>query len=431
MSLPPPTATAPNPPTHRFAGATRSSLVVAALGSVVGIELGVLAVTADRSAAGRTIGAAVVVALTAILLRGAMSGRPWIAGAARLTLGLLGLIAGLAIGPVTLATVGATPVAVIALLSLIAGSILTVMGMWALVRVTPGWWRLLALPVAFVILQFAVVPLAAAIYATHPPNTPTTAALPAGYEAVSITTADGVPLLGWYVPSHNGAAVVLLPGSGGEKSSTMAHAAVLARHGYGVLALDSRGTGGSGGVGNAWGWRGPEDVAGAVTWLQSRDEVDDARIGVVGLSMGAEIGLTAAAADDRIRAVVAEGATARVADDLAYLPADVTGVIRRIDAVVMFGAASLMTDAAPPPPLMDAIAEADLPVLLIVGDDPEEALAAERFARVAPSLSVWTNLDTPHMQALAVHPEAWEARVIGFLDSALADVSDAGVRAAG
>ena len=228
-------------------------------------------------------------------------------------------------------------------------------------------------------------------------------------------------MVGWYRATRNGAAVIVLPGSGGEKGSVAAHADVLARHGYGVLSVDSRGTGDSGGVGNAWGWHGSDDIAGALGWLARQRGVDPARMAVLGLSMGGEVALTTAATDVRIAAVVAEGASARVAEDLGYLPWDVSGVIQRIDAWLMYEVAALMTEVPRPPRLVDAVAAAAgrVPVLLVVGNDPAEVAAAGPFVAAAPGLEVWRLPDTPHIQSLAVHPEEWEARVIGFLDAAL------------
>ena len=65
--------------------------------------------------------------------------------------------------------------------------------------------------------------------------------------AVSIPTTDGVRLAGWYVPSTNDAAVVLrtAPVRPGPTSST--RPAVLADAGFGVLMVDARGHGESGG----------------------------------------------------------------------------------------------------------------------------------------------------------------------------------------
>src|SRR6266508_5084903 len=43
------------------------------------------------------------------------------------------------------------------------------------------------------------------------------------YEDVSFTTADGLTLVGWYVPSRNGAAIIALHGSGGNRPGTLEH----------------------------------------------------------------------------------------------------------------------------------------------------------------------------------------------------------------
>ena len=66
-----------------------------------------------------------------------------------------------------------------------------------------------------------------------------------------------------------------------------------------------------------FGWWGDEDIRAAVDFLAERPEVD--HIAALGLSMGGEEVIGAMAVDDRIEAVVAEGATIRVAGDRAWL----------------------------------------------------------------------------------------------------------------
>jgi pimeloyl-ACP methyl ester carboxylesterase len=308
----------------------------------------------------------------------------------------------------------------VALACLAAGLVLVAAGAGLLIRATPGWWRLAAIPVAFVLLQFVVLPLAGAVYGTHPPRTPVSGEMPSGAQRIAFDTPDGVTMEAWYTPSANGATVIVLPGSGGDKGSTRPHADVLADHGYGVLALDSRGAGDSSGIGNAWGWHGVADVAGAVGWLRSQEGVDPDRIGALGLSMGGEVAITAAAAELGLRAVVAEGVSARVAGDLAYLPGDASGVIQRLDGEIMWAIADLMTDAVPPIPLTQAVALAsEVPMLVIVGAASDERAAIPLLVQAAPTLEVWDVPDTPHIGSLARHPEDWESRVIGFLDTTL------------
>jgi dienelactone hydrolase len=390
---------------------------------LVGTALVVLVLISDLSTAGRVAGAALAVLLTAALVYATSRDGAGVRGAAMLVGGVLGVSVGAGIASVWFSITGLSMVVVAMAAGLIAGLVLLAAGTVTLLRATPGWWRLLGIPIAFLVVQFVLVPLTGAIYGTHPPQTPTSAALPAGAESVSFQTPDGVTLVAWHTPSRNGVSVILLPGSGGEKGSTVAHAEALAKHGYGVLALDSRGTGDSGGVGNAWGWHGDNDIAGAIGWLEDAARVQPGRIAVLGLSMGGEEAITAAATDERIGAVVAEGVSARVPADLDYLPRDLTGIIQLIDAWVMWGAADLMTDAAAPVPLTEAVAQVSAPVLLTVGNDQSEVLAAPRLEAAAPALDTWVLPDTPHMQSLALHPQEWEHRVIGFLDAAIGRVT--------
>jgi dienelactone hydrolase len=148
--------------------------------------------------------------------------------------------------------------------------------------------------------------------------------------------------------------------------------------------------------------------------------VDPARIAALGLSMGGEVALTAAASGSGLAAVVAEGASSRVPADLVYLPADVSGLIQRLDGAIMWALADVMTDAAPPISLTDAVTRAeDVPILLIVGEASDEMLAARYFRSAAPSMQVWELPDTPHIQSLERHRDEWRVRVISFLDAAL------------
>ena len=109
-------------------------------------------------------------------------------------------------------------------------------------------------------------------------------------------------LSGWFVPSRNGAAVVVADGAGSTRASVRAHAEVLAWHGFGVLAFDARGHGRSEGRAMDFGWYGDEDVGAAVAFVRGRPGVDANRIGAVGLSMGGEEVIGAAATNPGIRA---------------------------------------------------------------------------------------------------------------------------------
>ncbi len=388
--------------------------------AVVAIQWLLLMVDSDLDQVGRLVGSGLVLASAALIdamtrNRGAAS-----VGAGAALAGISGITGG-GVDVVHTALEGFSPANVVGLVALVSGVALLAAGTVLLVGVLPRWWKLLAIPVGLVVAQFGLLPLTAAVYGTHVPYVPVTAAAPADTETVSLMTNDGVRLSAWYTPSRTGATVVLLHGAGGSRADTAGHAAVLVRHGYGVLALDARGGSAATATGVVWGWHGDQDVAAAVDFLRARSDVDPGRIAAVGLSMGAEEAITAAAGDPRLKAVVAEGASVRTAADLVWLGDDLLGWIERLETHVMFGAADLMTAASQPMPLTEAVrAMAPTPLLLISSADPDEALANGAFKAIAPDrVTLWELADTPHIGGLAVHPLEWEQRVVDFLDASV------------
>jgi pimeloyl-ACP methyl ester carboxylesterase len=266
--------------------------------------------------------------------------------------------------------------------------------------------------------------VAPSIAATNvPPSELGARPLDRGLEAndVVVTTTDGVSLAGWLLPAEHGAAVVLLHGAGSTRSDVLDQATVLHRHGYGVLMIDARGHGESGGRAMDFGWYGDLDIAAATGYLADEGEIDPARIGVVGMSMGGEEAIGAAATDPLIGAVVAEGATGRTATDKAWLSDEYgwRGALQEQIEKAQYWVADYLTAAAPPAALRSAIASSDgTPFLLVAaGDVEEETAAATYMASAAPDrVTVWTVDGASHTGGLDTAPDDWEDRVIGFLD---------------
>jgi len=321
---------------------------------------------------------------------------------------------------------GATVVAVAGLSVLVAGLVLLVVAGRLLWRRVRGRRRLWFVPVVMVSLVGAWSVMFA-VMVTVVPATPldqrSVGSLPATYRDVHLTAGDGVVLSAWWAPPSQGAAIVLLHGSGENRSSTLAAASVLMRHGYGVLLLDARGHGDSAGAGMDLGWFGNSDVGAAIAFLRDEPSVDASRIGVLGLSMGGEEAIGAAAAYPQIRAVVAEGAKSRTAEDkAAWLPGGVAGAVQRVIDRVTYGLIDGLTPAGPPIPLRDAVVRApDARILLIAaGTSRDEQDAAAAIRSVAPDpVSVWTVSGATHTGGLHAAPSEWENRVIAFFDAAL------------
>lgn len=174
-----------------------------------------------------------------------------------------------------------------------------------------------------------------------------------------------------------------------------------------------------------FGWYGDLDIAAGTAFLASRPEVDRSRIGVVGFSLGGEEAIGAAATDPLIRAVVAEGATARQSADKAWL-SDVYGwrgtvqeQIERIQGCVT----DYLTEASPPTTLRSAVAAAsDTRFLLITaGNVDDEGHAAEFIGAAASErVTVWTVAGAEHTGGHDTQPDEWAQRVVDFLDEHLA-----------
>ena len=119
------------------------------------------------------------------------------------------------------------------------------------------------------------MPFAMALMVTHAPRWAIQeSSLGIPHQEVAIATADGRELSAWYVPSRNRAAVLLSHGSGGSRERVAAHVRMLARHGYGVLALDNPGNGESDGRSSGLGSNAQPAIDAAVRWLARRPDVD-------------------------------------------------------------------------------------------------------------------------------------------------------------
>jgi dienelactone hydrolase len=398
---------------------------------LVGAAMSVL-LARVRSPLAATIAVLLVVAVSAgsmwLWQRGPAAARAVVGVAA----GLLGLAEGAGVLIPRVAAGGPLPSAVAGAACLAAGIVLLVAGVRELLAATRGAWRLLGVAGVVALTAIVLLTLPFAVAATSVPRQAVGATSPAdlglAYRDVAFTAADGVALSGWFLPPRGASgaapAVVVVHGSGSTRSAVLDQAAALAGRGYAVLLFDARGHGDSDGTAMDFGWYGDADVTGAVTFVSGQDGVDPSSVGVVGMSMGGEEAIGAAAADPRIRTVVAEGATHRVAADKSWQAGTygIAGTVQGWLDAITYGAADLLTAAAPPPTLRESVAMANpRPVLLITaGQVADEALAADDIRAASPgTVAVWTVPGAGHVGAYARDPGAWTDRVDDFLATAL------------
>jgi dienelactone hydrolase len=243
--------------------------------------------------------------------------------------------------------------------------------------------------------------------------------LGAAYEDVSFTTSDGLVLKGWYIPSKNRAAVIAFPGRKGPQRP----ARMLARHGYGVLLFDRRGEGVSEGDPNIFGWQGERDIRAAVSFLQNRPDVDPERIGAIGLSVGGEMLIEAAAESGGPAAVVSEGAGVRSLREALAIPETRMKIETALFHIGLTSGTALFSSNLPPESLEKLSARiAPTPVFFIYADPGQggEAELTETFYEAAQEpKDIWLVPGAEHTGGIEAQPEEYERRVVGFFDDAL------------
>ena len=266
-----------------------------------------------------------------------------------------------------------------------------------------------------------VLPLSVAYVVTHTARAVVPAAeLDAEYEEVAFTTADGLELHGWYVPSKNRAAVIVFPGRKGPQRQTR----VLARHGYGVLLFDRRGEGESEGDPNAFGWSGTKDLEAAVAFLRTRSDVEPVRIGGVGLSVGGEMLLQAAAESDDFAAIVSEGAGIRSLREALAVPQTRQRIEASIAHAVVTPGVALFANTLPPPSLEDLVSRISEPVFFIYaepGQGGEAELTRPFYDAANEPKAIWLVPGASHTGGIEAAPAEYERRIVEFFDAALLD----------
>jgi len=288
------------------------------------------------------------------------------------------------------------------------------------------WFKLrtvILVLVEVLLVMYVLIPLWGAYHDTHPvrvaiEGSPSDMGLT--YEDAVFPTADGLTLRGWYIPSQNGAAIIALHGSNGNRVQTLLHAFVLAEHGYGVLLFDLRAHGESEGgffpVTND-----SEDVKAAVRYLRGRQDVDPERIGGVGLSLGAHVLLQAAAEEPAIKALISDGASHNKLDDLLPLPSEYRLMYAAAPMWWMMDRLTALTTGIQAQTfgiLVERIAPR--PILFISSSaEPEPFTNRRLFQRASHNSQLWELPDTEHVGGIFKHPQEYEQRMIDFFDEVL------------
>ena len=241
------------------------------------------------------------------------------------------------------------------------------------------------------------------------------------YEDVSVTTPDGLKLVGWYIPSQNGAAIMAQHGYKSDRIGLLEEAAMLHKHGYGVLLTSVRAHDLSEGELISFGFHEMQDLEAWYQFLLTRDEVDPDRIGVLGDSMGGSLVIQYAAQNGEIQATVAHSAFSSLDDTVAtsieyftelpafpFAPAIVFWAEQEVGFNSSEVSAKSWISKLSPRPVLLLQGGADIAISVESGQLLYDAAGEPK--------ELWFEPELGHTEFDTGLPEQYEARVVGFFD---------------
>ncbi|GIV14762.1 MAG: alpha/beta hydrolase [Armatimonadota bacterium] len=260
-----------------------------------------------------------------------------------------------------------------------------------------------------------------AVAATHPPRAPlflTPFDVQVSFDPVAFPSRDGTPLSGWWIshPRPRGVAV-LCHGYVANRCEVLGVALELRRLGFSCLLFDFRAHGESGGRVTTIGAREVQDALGAVDFA--------ARFGLpillFGSSMGGAVAIMTAARDQRVGAVIADSAYARLAHAAnTWWEAGFGRVLGKLCRPVKYVAMLFTrTPLSHAEPIREIGKIAPRPVLLIHGDRdhlvPVEHAYALYQAAGEPR-TLWIANGSGHVQARVDQPENYYGQIAEFVE---------------
>lgn len=240
------------------------------------------------------------------------------------------------------------------------------------------------------------------------------------WQDVTFQSGD-VTIGGWFIPptaQADGATLIFVHGFGANRAALLEQAAALYKSGYGALLIDLRNSGSSQGNLTSWGYREAEDVKAAFAYLQTRPEVNPARIGMVGKSAGGAAVIRAAVQLPDVWVVIAESTYSSLEGNMPAISQTIARVSSSYAAPVywwMKRLSGLPLDEIRP---IDDLPQITAPVLFVHGD-------RDVVVNVSHSQRMFQAANNPkqlvvipngtHMNIFTLDPAMFEQEVVAFL----------------
>ena len=255
-----------------------------------------------------------------------------------------------------------------------------------------------------------------------PDKTPADYHLP--FEVVTVANPDGLKLLGWFIPSENGAVIIMQHGYKSTRTEMLNEAEMMHRHGYGVLVTSIRAHDHCEGELITFGACEVQDLEAWYRYLLTHHDFDHARIGIIGNSFGGMLAIQFAAQNKNIKAVVTNSAFSSIKDTVVASVKHYTGLPRFPFVPLILFWADRETGAK----LEDIGATrwipliSPRPVFLMQGGadtviSPKSGQILYDAAKEPKEL--WFDPALDHVEFDTARAEAYEARVSAFFDQYL------------
>jgi uncharacterized protein len=239
------------------------------------------------------------------------------------------------------------------------------------------------------------------------------------FEEVQFQSSDGLRISGWWLPRPTSDRVVVAcAGHRGIKSDMLGIGSGLWRAGNNVLIFDWRSRGSSEGTFHTLAHHETRDLEGAIAYAGQR--VPQARLGVIGYSMGAAVAILVAARTPAVQAVVADSPFTSIADLVRYGSAR-----RRIPGWAVTPLADMLTAArygyrfGDVRPINHIAAIAPRPLLLVHGTNDSVipvSHAHQLFEAAGEPKELWLHPDLEHCGAYFHDRATYIARVAQFFE---------------